>query len=235
MECTTPPALTDEALSAILDGEFDASIEQHLSQCPACAARLAEMRQMDMLFHSLRRIECPSPQIIGDFHLGFLDDAHAALVRQHLEACPRCQDELATLIEFLELPTEEPIINPIIPLWDTGSTYKATRVDTSGNLALLRGKDDKSAHDVQAGSARIFLETSPTPKGYLLSGQVVDSEVGWGSGVVEFWQDKALQQIGVLDEMSEFHFEFTTAVPISLYITAPSGITLAIEDILIQT
>ena len=234
MECSTPPALTDEELSATLDGEFDATIQQHLSQCPACAARLAEMRQMDMVFHSLRRIECPSPQIIGDFHLKFLDDAQATLVQQHLASCPRCQDELAILKDFLELPTEEPIINPIIPLWDTESTHKATRVDTSGNLAL-KGQDDKSAHDVQAGSARIFLETSPTPKGYLLSGQVVDNEVSWGSGIVEFWQEKAVQQVGILDEMSEFHFEFTMAVPITLYITSPSGITLAIEDIVPQT
>ena len=234
MECSSPPALTDEELSAILDGEFDETIQQHLSRCPGCAARLAEMRQMDRLFHNLRRIECPSPQQIADFHFRFLDDERANIIQQHLESCPRCQDELAILKAFLELPSEEPVTNPIIPLWDTEGVYKATRVDTSGNLAL-KGQDEKAAHDVQAGTARIFLETSPVPTGYVLSGQVVDSEVSWGSAVVEVWQENALQQVGILDEMGEFRFEFSTALPITLYITSSSGVRIVIEDILIQT
>jgi len=234
MECSTPPALTDEDLSAILDGEFDHTLQLHLSRCPGCAARLAEMGQMDEVFHSMRRIECPSPQQIADYHLKLLDAESASVVQQHLAYCPRCQDELAILEDFLAMSSDAPPTNSIIPLWDTQVTYQARRVETSGNLAL-KGQDEKSSHDVQAGTARIFLETSSIPKGYLLSGQVLDSEVSWGSAVVEFWQDKTPQQVAVLDDMGEFHFEFTTQLPISLYITSPSGVTLAIEDIQIQT
>jgi hypothetical protein len=233
MECSTPPALTDEELSAVLDGEFDRSIQQHLSRCPGCAARLAEMRQMDRLFHSLKRIECPSPQQLADFHMGFLDNEHANIIQQHLESCPRCQDELAILINFLDLPSEEPIPNPIIQLWDTKDEYKATHVDTSGNLAL-RGLEEKSGH-LQVGTAHIFYEISPIAKGYLLSGQVVDDEASWASAVAEFWQENALQQVGVLDETGEFRFEFTTGLPITLYVTSASGGILVVEDIPIQT
>jgi hypothetical protein len=234
MECNNPPALTDEELSAILDGVFDDTIRDHISRCPACAGRLAEMRQMDTLFSHLHRFECPSPQQIADLHLGYLDAGQAQVVRQHLETCPRCQDELAQLRDFLESQSEEPVTN-IIPLWDAEGTYnRATRVDVSGNLAL-KGLDDKSSHDVQAGTARIFLETSRVPKGYFISGQVVDGQVSWIGAAVELWQEKTLRQVGILDETSEFHFEFTTALPVTLYITAASGETLAIEDIVIQT
>jgi hypothetical protein len=234
MDCSNPPALTDEVLSAILDGVFDEAIREHIAQCPACAGRLAEMRRMDTLFSSLYRVECPSPQQLADFHWGFLDSEQTQLVRQHLETCPRCQDELAQLLDFLKPLPEESVEN-IIPLWDAEeSTHRATRVDVSGNLAL-KGLDDKSSHDVQAGTARIYLETSRVPKGYVVSGQVVDSEVSWISAAVELWQDKILRQVGVLDETGEFRFEFAMPSPVSLYITASSGQTLAIEDIAIQT
>ena len=237
MECSTPPPLTDEELSAILDGEIDETVQLHLSKCPGCTARLAEMGQMDGLFSSLRRIECPLPQQIADFHWGFLDAELASIVEQHLAHCPRCQDELAVLKDFLEQSSDEFPTSNVIPLWDNQDVYQARRVEVSGSLALKgqRGQDDKSAHDVQAGTARIFLETSTTPRGYLLSGQVVDSEVNWVRAMVEFWQDNTPQQVGVLDDMAEFRFEFTTPLPITLFITSSSGITLSVKDIQIQS
>jgi hypothetical protein len=187
---------------------------------------------MDTLFtHKLHRIECPSPQQIGDYHLGYADAALADYVGQHLEWCPLCQDERSLLDDYLNIP-DELIPNPIIQLYPHDSS-RETAKRVIGSNVLMGLDDDETTHDVQVGTARIFLEIASTPKGYLLSGQVIDTEQNWLSAAAEMWQDDALQQVSVLDEGAEFRFEFTTVSPVSLYITPASsgGVTLAIEQI----
>src|SRR4051794_34507741 len=102
MECTISLPLTDEALSLALDGLADQETLQHLSQCPACNARLTNMRRLDVtLQQRLRRFDCPPGQVLADYQLGLLDADTAIVVKQHLTQCPRCQNDLAILIQFL--------------------------------------------------------------------------------------------------------------------------------------
>jgi hypothetical protein len=110
----------------------------------------------------------------------------------------------------------------------------ATKVRISGNLALM-GSDDENTHVVKAGSASIFLESKVIPKGFLLTGQVIDSQVDWVSAVAEAWQEDNPSHVCILDETCEFTFELISSSPITLYITAASGITLMVKEITIQT
>lgn len=233
MECDTP--LTDEELSSALDGLADDKTQQHLAQCPACAARLAEFRRLDtVLQQRLRRFECPSPQRLADYHAGMLDTSDAAAVQEHLERCPRCQSELEMLVGFLNLPPEELVPDKIIPLRTPTYVWKATHVQIAGNLAL-KGIDEESTHDARTGSASVFLESRTFPKGFLLTGQVLDSQVNWVGAIAEAWQEGSSQQVCILDESCEFRFELSTSAPINLYITVARGATLVVENIAIQT
>jgi hypothetical protein len=233
MDCDTP--LSDENLSLALDGLAHDKTQQHLAHCQDCAARLAEFRRLDtVLQQRLRRFECPSPQRLADYHAGMLDASDATAVHEHVQRCPRCQNELEMLVEFLNLPPEEPVADNIIPLRTPPYVWKASRVQIAGNLAL-KGAEDETTHDARAGSASVFLESKAIPKGFLLTGQVLDSQVNWAGAIAEAWQEGASQQVCILDDSGEFRFELTTSAPITLYITAASGATLMVENIAIQT
>lgn len=235
MECSTPPPLSDETLSAVLDGELTETTRQHLAQCPFCVGRLEEMRKMDTVIMNKLRPVHPSPQQIGDYLLGYLDAELVDSLQHHLEWCPLCQNELELHQQYVKIE-EEPALNPIISLWPPHDISREKAVRINGSNVLKGLNDDETTHDVRVGTARIFLEMSTTPKGYLLSGQVIDSEQNWASAAAELWQADAFQQVSVLDEGAEFRFEFTAASPVSLYITPPGsgGATIAIEDIPVQ-
>jgi hypothetical protein len=226
--------LTDDALSLALDGFADEDTQRHLAQCPACAARLEDMRLFDnRLRGRLRRFECPPPQQLIEYQLKMLSGDEAERVKKHVADCPRCQRDLAELDGFLNLQDEEPIPDNIIPLWTPRNMFKAAHVQTAGNLAL-KGLDDENTHDAKAGSATVLLESKAVPKGFQLTGQILDDQVDWAGAVVEVWQDGAPQQVSTLDETCEFRFDFTAATSVDLYFTAPSGVTLVVESVTIQ-
>lgn len=234
MECNSPPPLTDEALSLALDELADEATQQHLAQCEACAGRLAQMKQLEAAMQKrLRRFQCPSAQRLSDYHLGMLDADSMAAIKAHVEGCPRCQDDLAMLIEFLDLPPEEAVSNKVIPLRPPKNIWRAAKTRTSGSLAL-KGTDNEASHDMEAGSAKIFLETKATPQGFLLTGQVTDNEIQWAGALIAIWQGSAIRWTQTLDEMGEFKAELTDSAPVTIYITASNGVTIQLEGIVIK-
>jgi hypothetical protein len=238
MDCSSPPPLTDEALSLVLDGFGNVETEWHLALCPACAARLTDIQQWEAsLRRQLRRSQCPSPQHLGDYHAGMLEADDSEAVHQHVAGCPHCQHELALLEEFLTPLDEELVRDNIIPLWTPPNVFKAQAVKTSGNLALkgLDGADDETAHDAKVGTASIFLESNVSSTGWVLKGQILDSQVSWAGAVAEIRSAGATQMVCILDADNEFRFELSTAGSLDLFITAASGITLVVENVTIQS
>jgi hypothetical protein len=237
LKCINPQPLTDEVLSLVLDDFGDLETERHLAVCAECAARLLDMRRWDTFITThVRRFQCPSPHRLGDYHAGMLNKDDIEFVRQHLEDCPFCQDELAILDEFLRLPLAAPLAEQIIPLWTSANVLKAQHVKTFGNLALkgLDGADDETAHDAKVGTASIFLESNVISTGWVLKGQILDSQVSWAGAVAEIRSGGATQQVCILDTHSEFRFELSTAGPLDLLIMAVSGVTLIVENVTIR-
>ena len=77
MNCIFSSPLTDEQISFLLDGNTDEELESHLEQCPACRQRFEEAGQIElMLKKKLFRGDCPSPQMLTDFHMGLLDQTN---------------------------------------------------------------------------------------------------------------------------------------------------------------
>jgi hypothetical protein len=181
----------------------------------------------------LRRFECPSPQQLGDYQAGMLDAESQRAVSEHIAVCPRCEQELQTLVEFMNLADEVPAVENILELFPSQGAGEAVRVRTAGNLAL-KGSQDDNVHDIKIGSATIFLEWTAGQKGFLLTGQVLDLEVSWVGAIAEVWQGETLHQVNALDDQGEFRFEFPAALVFDLRLTALDGNTLVVERITIQ-
>jgi hypothetical protein len=103
MECREPGTIRDEELLAYLSGEVVRPIvQQHLASCKSCSAKLANFRRVERsLTRKLYRMDCPTNQELGEYHLGLLDDERAMAVKMHLRSCVLCSVEIATLLQFL--------------------------------------------------------------------------------------------------------------------------------------
>src|SRR3954469_16885923 len=114
MECSSPPPLTDDQLSAALDQAAAPDVLDHLAHCASCAARLQAAQQAEQSLKSaLYRWDCPAPQTLADYHVGRASaDQQRAIVR-HLETCARCSEEIAELVLFML--DEAPLAAPADP------------------------------------------------------------------------------------------------------------------------
>ena len=103
MYCSEPGAIRDEELLAYLEGEkVRSAVESHLAHCQCCSAQLANYQQIERkLISKLYRRDCPSNQILGEYHLGLLSKQLAAQIKGHLNSCVLCASEMAILIEYL--------------------------------------------------------------------------------------------------------------------------------------
>jgi hypothetical protein len=103
MECSEPGLIREEELLAFLAGErVRPVVEQHLTRCLRCSARLAEFRRLELsLLSKLYRWDCPPNQVLGEYQLGLLSREDALAVEFHLRTCVVCSVELNTAREFL--------------------------------------------------------------------------------------------------------------------------------------
>ena len=101
-QCVSPPALEDWQLLAWLDGEAAPEIAAHLAECPSCRERASALDRLQKdLAARLYRLSCPTPEELGDFHLGLLRGEQADAIRVHLRTCPHCQEEIRQLRTYL--------------------------------------------------------------------------------------------------------------------------------------
>lgn len=102
MACVSPPELKDWELLTYIDGEADQRVVAHVKRCAYCrekAHRLARLQ--DRLIAELYRLTCPSPEELGEYHLGILPRDQVAAVARHLAECPHCTREVAQLKDYL--------------------------------------------------------------------------------------------------------------------------------------
>jgi anti-sigma factor RsiW len=102
MTCISPPALDDKQLLAYVDGEAGPQIIAHIEQCPHCRAEAHRLGTwQSRLTAQLYRITCPTPEELGEYHLGMLSREQATVVNRHLAECPLCTREVAQLKAYL--------------------------------------------------------------------------------------------------------------------------------------
>src|SRR5438045_503932 len=110
MECSSPPPLTDDQLSAALDQAAAPDVIGHLASCASCAARLDAAQQAEQSLRSaMYRWDCPAPQALADYHIGRPSAEEQRAIVRHLETCARCSEELAELVLFMRDEAPRPV------------------------------------------------------------------------------------------------------------------------------
>jgi anti-sigma factor RsiW len=109
LDCTDPGAIQDWELETCADGEAPPHVVEHLARCPACRARVREHTALERrLRQALYRFDCPSPDVLRDYHWGYLPADERQRVEAHLAACLHCAAELADLAEFVAAEHAQP-------------------------------------------------------------------------------------------------------------------------------
>ena len=236
MECSHPPRLTPDQLSAALSGEAEPDVYAHLALCAGCAARLATARGIeDGLTRRLFRWDCPTPQRLGEYHLGMADQAEVAAITQHLERCPHCAEELAHLGAFL---ATEP---PPVPARPAHSKTHPDRPPLGALMArllpptpalALRG-EARGPIMAEAGDILIVLDVQPAAEGQVtLLGQVAAPDPErWAGALVQLRQSGALQRTVLLDEVGTFRCEALPAGLTELRIASETGLMIVLPEV----
>jgi hypothetical protein len=233
MQCSSPPPLTDDQITAALDGDAEPSVLNHLARCPSCAVRLAEARQVEQtLKASLRRWDCPKPQQLADYHLGRVSRTDDRAIARHLEQCVRCTEEIEELRLFLateKKPRPEP--PPARPARPSLGTLFARMLPQAPALAMRgAGREPLMA---EADGTTIFLNVETTADGrIMLRGQLVADDLDrWTGALVEARQSSVLQAAAAVDDVGGFSCGPLLAGPTELRITPQSGRMLVLPDI----
>jgi hypothetical protein len=109
LDCTDPGAIQDWELETCADGEAPPHVVEHLARCPACRAQVREHTALERrLRQALYRYDCPSPDVLRDYHWGYLPADERQRVEAHLAACSHCAAELADLAEFVAAERAQP-------------------------------------------------------------------------------------------------------------------------------
>lgn len=243
MPCSAPPPLTDDQLSAFLDGSQDEAVAQHLAACESCALRMQALRTLDEeLVDRLRpgRRLCPTPHQLGEYSLGVATPAEIRHIERHLDYCPRCQAELEALSDFLgsdaaPVQDTQPLLEsaPSVRFDPRRPRLRATALRPAAGGAALRGSG--RSFQAEVGSFRVLINVerrSLEPLVFYLSGNVLGAPSIWREGLVRVSQGGALLAVAPLDERGGF----AECGPLGmgtteLVIVAPQGDSLEITGL----
>jgi hypothetical protein len=234
MECSSPPPLTDDQLSDALDQAATADVLEHLARCPSCAARLEQAGSAERtLRSSLFRWDCPSPQLLAEYHLGSIAADQQRAIARHLEQCVRCTEEIGELVLFMR--DETPIVEPSVPAptrrppsrgWSLGRLLPRAPA-----LALRGGAAEPLMFEADGGVA-IFLEVRPAGERQAeLHGQLVaDDQDSWVGALVEIRQAGALRATATIDDLGTFQMPALPMLPSELRLMRADGQALLLPE-----
>jgi hypothetical protein len=237
MECSLPPALTDDQISAALDQAATPDVTEHLARCPSCAARLEQARSAERaLYANLFRWDCPSPQILAEYHLGSIAAEQQRAIARHLEQCVHCTEEIGELVLFMR--DEAPIVEPAAPArrppsrgWSLGRLLPRAPA-----LALRGGAAEPLMFEADDGVA-IFLEVRPVAGGLAeLHGQLVaDEQDRWIGALIEIRQAGALRATATIDDLGTFQTPALPMQPSELRLMCADGRALLLPEFALST
>jgi hypothetical protein len=233
MPCSDPPPRPVDQITAALDGVAAPEVRAHLGRCEACAARLAQARQLEAgLRASLRRWDCPAPQQLADYHLGRLEGAADRAIARHLAICASCAQEVEALRVFLL--ADEPPAAPAVPA--PAPLDRSRRGPLLGRrlpqAAALRGGAGGPIQ-AQAGDTTVFLDVQPAGAGQVvIQGQIVDDDQErWAGALVELRQGGALPASAAVDDLGSFGCGPLPAGPTELRATPSRGRMVILPDL----
>lgn len=159
----------------------------------------------------LYRIDCPSSQDLGEYHLKMLPAEQMGTIRQHLQTCPHCTKEIAQLETYLNelAPDLDYSFQERVKIW----IARLLPSGLEGGLAsgarpafALRGESDGPLM-FEAGSYQLTLEVQDDPSNPGLR-TILGLVIGGVETLqkVELWQDGRSVQETTIDELGNFVF-----------------------------
>jgi len=159
----------------------------------------------------LYRIDCPSPDDLGEYHLKILPNEQTEIIRQHLTICPHCTREIAQLQSYLKKLAPE--LDDTVqenPLQERVKIWIAQLLPPPSPVLRpsfgLRGEADGPMM-FEAGSYQLALEIQDDPVNPGLR-TILGLVIGGADALqrVELWQDGRSIQVTTLDELGNFVF-----------------------------
>lgn len=235
MTCQLPPPLSDDEISAVLDGTAEEGVIQHVALCPDCAGRVADARRLEaVLFRHLSRWDCPPAQTLSEYHLRLLPEGDARRIAEHVAGCLACQAELSELSAYL---INNPEGTAPAPETSPGPQRRLLPQMLLGTVLMrrptmaLRGADDEPTI-VEADGMTVYLKADSGAGRAVLLGQMAgDALADWIGALVQLRQDGALRQMTEVDQFGSFRCEGFALRPFELRIAARGGLTLFIPQI----
>lgn len=232
MLCQRPPVLTFDQLSSALDGAADAEIRDHLAHCPACSARLAELRAGEQrLVRQLYRWDCPPVAHLSDYQFGLLSDTETASLTRHLAQCSFCSAELAQLRRYLASePTSPPL--PVTKRLGAALGEIVARLRPATPVLGLRGSPATPIM-AEADDLLIVLNSQLLSNGaVIVAGQMVTPEPErWQGALVLVRQADEVRQTTTLDEMGTFQCAALAPGLTEFKFTPRRGPTVVVRDV----
>jgi hypothetical protein len=178
--CIEPGLVTLADLAAFAAGEADERSTAHIRACTACAAESRAIAAAGNALGRLFRVDCPSPQTLGELTLYMLDADEARLIRTHVAMCPHCAAEAAALHAALSV---EPLSDAVAPsgLFARIVARLLPAPAQRGALAGVRGgPDDTLSYDADGVTITLALEpdVSGSERRWTLLALVVDEAGG---------------------------------------------------------
>lgn len=236
--CSAPPPLSDDALSAALDGDTPVEVEHHLRQCPGCAERLEQAGRLEAaLAQSLNRWDCPPPEELADYHLGLLPPDQQRTITRHLTLCVRCSTEVEELRQFLTADAPEPITESMEAVPSRRVRTLVARLLPPVPLLQLRGVRgaDRGPHVAQSDEATIILDQERDQQSMVrLRGQIADEmgrQARWNGALVALRQQGTVVATAFVDDAGGFLCGPIAASTSELRITAGDGTAIVIEEL----
>jgi hypothetical protein len=242
MDCSLPPPLTADQLSAAIDDDVAPSVIEHLARCASCAARLADAQQTEQALRSnLYRWDCPSPQVLADYHVGRVGTDADRAIRLHLPQCAHCREEIEMLRLFmldeesevqpaLRVPAQPARRRPVAGAPTRG--WSLARLLPRAAMPALRGAAAGPLMFEADGGVTVFLDAQPGAADQVaLHGQLVaDDQEHWTGALVEVRQAGTLRATASIDDMGGFSCDSLAALATELRITRPDGRMLLLPE-----
>lgn len=181
------------------------------------------------LARKLYRVDCPDSQELGDYHLNLSigerqQQIRRQQIRQHLEVCPHCQEELDSLIQYLKsLQHElEPGILERTRIWvaERLPDFSSSGLAPAFGMRGENGPERVAAY--QAGEAQVSLEIQEGPDSrWTLLGLLLGVEPqGFAAGL---WQRGEPVSSSDVDELGNFVLRIAEPGSYELILAGPEG------------
>ncbi len=235
-----PPEPGDTRLWAYLEGE-DEALGSHLEACPYCRRRLERLSRLETRMKALLyRAACPEPLQLGEYELGLVEPAQAAILARHLETCPHCRAELTTLRDFQKREAVRPEADPYPQGISPRAIFPALRELVARLIPrtaapALRGEVREQIM-AEAEGVMIILDVRPGKDERLsVFGQIAaDEQAQWAEAIVQFRRGGRLEAVAMVDDLGAFRCETLTPGSFDLRLSPLSGPVIVVPNILLQ-